>query len=335
MYDKEKIAAINEAANQNIDKIIEALDIDLEMENGCYTSNCILHDGDNRNAFVYYPEPCPVGFWNCRTRQCQSSFNSTAIGFIRGVLSKQKHGWSSPGDKTITFSDTLGFINTIISLKDIKPKLEMDYVRPTPKKAKGKQTRAAIRSRLNIPSPYYIKRGFSPEILDKYDVGEGVGKGKTMAARAIFPLYDDDGYYFGCSGRSIYNYDPKWKHNGFEKSHNLFNLVNAKPFITESQSVILVESPNNVLRLEEAGIHNSVAIFGNNFSDSQQFLIERSGAMNLIVCLDNDLAGQSGVNKIKQECGKLYNLFFPQLPDGVNDVAEMMMEQIKDIKWNQ
>ena len=48
----------------------------------------------------------------------------------------------------------------------------------------------------------------------------------------------------------------------------------AKEFIKESGIVILVESPGNVWRLEEAGVHNSVAIFGSSLADRQKMILD-------------------------------------------------------------
>jgi DNA primase len=85
------------------------------------------------------------------------------------------------------------------------------------------------------------------------------------------------------------------------------------------------------LRLEEAGIHNSVAIFGSSLSDSQQFLLERLGVMSLSVCLDNDEAGKKGRDQILRDCRSMYNLSFPEFSK--NDIAELSAKEIKEIEW--
>ena len=63
----------------------------------------------------------------------------------------------------------------------------------------------------------------------------------------------------------------KWRHNkDFKTQEHLYNMWFAKEFIQSTRTAIIVESPGNVWRLEEAGIHNSVAIFGTNLSIKQK-----------------------------------------------------------------
>src|SRR5579872_1375993 len=48
--------------------------------------------------------------------------------------------------------------------------------------------RQQVRERLDTPSPYFVERGYSPEVLDRHDVGHSARLGKS-----IVPLYDDRG----------------------------------------------------------------------------------------------------------------------------------------------
>jgi hypothetical protein len=66
--------------------------------------------------------------------------------------------------------------------------------------------RRYVTSSLVIPSEYYISRGYSAEILSKYDIGLCNKDGKEMSDRVVAPIYSDDHrYVVGCTGRSIYN----------------------------------------------------------------------------------------------------------------------------------
>jgi 5S rRNA maturation endonuclease (ribonuclease M5) len=213
-------------------------------------------------------------------------------------------------------------------------------------------TKDDVRSRLVIPSPYFLSRGFSKEILDKYDIGDCHTKGKPMNGRAVITVYDDDNFYMvGSTGRSIYglcdkcncyhagnmgcpevslrNIYSKWKNN-FDKSNFLYNQWFAKNEIKKCGSVILVESPGNVLRLEEAGIRNSVAIFGLTLSDTQRFLLNLSGATTIITIFDNDEneAGQKAAATIAEKLKRLYHVI-NYLPKQ-NDIAEMPINVVKE-----
>ena len=205
------------------------------------------------------------------------------------------------------------------------------------------------RSSVDIPSQYYLQRDYSIEILDKYGVGTCKRKGKALYQRAVVPIYDDSGKaILGFSGRSIFNqclkckhyhdpnkkcgFFPKWKHtSGFKKENCLYNYWNAKDTILSTGVIVLVESPGNVWRLEEAGIHNSVAIFGAHLSQNQKKIIDSSGAFSIICLLDNDEAGEKGSKKIYEQCSKMYRVYFPKFVG--NDIADISVDVVtNDIK---
>ena len=123
-----------------------------------------------------------------------------------------------------------------------------------------------------------------------------------------------------------------------QSQEHLYNFWFAKDHIQKSKSIILVESPGNVWRLEEAGIHNSVAIFGSSLSDKQKLLIDSSGAMNIILLMDNDDAGQKAVNQITEKCKKIYRIYSPSFegPDvgelSIEDIRNTLVPKISEIK---
>ena len=175
--------------------------------------------------------------------------------------------------------------------------------------------------------------------------------GKEMYNRVVVPIYDHKHQYMvGCSGRSIFEkcticssfHNPeekcpsedktrfysKWKHSATLQSQNhLYNIWFAKKDILESNTVILVESPGNVWRLEEAGIHNSVAIFGSSLSDRQKMILDASGAMTIITMMDNDEAGKKASETIRQKCCKTYNVKDIEFP--AQDVGELSVNYIQ------
>jgi DNA primase len=119
----------------------------------------------------------------------------------------------------------------------------------------------------------------------------------------------------------------------------LYNFWFAKEHILETGSVILVESPGNVWKLEENGIHNSVGLFGCSLSDRQKLILDSSGAMNIIILTDNDDAGKKAAEQIQNKCSKTYNILIPKISK--NDIGEMTSDEItieiknylEQIKW--
>ena len=163
------------------------------------------------------------------------------------------------------------------------------------------------------------------------------------------PIYDESGkIILGFSGRSIHpecskckhyhdpekkcHFFPKWKHTaGFKKENCLYNYWYAKEHIIKSGVIVLVESPGNVWRLEEAGIHNSVAIFGAHLSNNQKKIIDASGAFSIVCLLDQDEAGKKGTQKIYEQCSKMYRLYSPQFEQ--NDIGDIDVDVVtSDIK---
>lgn len=367
-YNQQQLKILSDYLCEDIDNLLDSLNVtDYKIFDRMIAMRCPIHGGDNNSACnLYYKGDSYRGNWKCRTHQCEETFKGSIIGFIRGCLSKQ-NGWTGPGDPTVSFNDAVeyaikfskknpdsikvnkkeveknNFVNVINHIQsDIRPKDE------TPK-----ISRSTIVKNLDIPSQYFLNRGFSRDILIKYDVGECSIPEKEMYQRAVVPVYDDShSYMVGCSGRSLFgvcekcksyhNEDSscpkddylwqysKWKHNkGFKTQEYLYNLWYAKDYIQQSKSVILVESPGNVWRLEEAGIHNSVALFGSVLQDKQKLLLDISGAMSIYMLMDNDDAGKKASEKIYDKCSKTYNVY--RIDIDHPDVADMTVSEVKEI----
>lgn len=368
-YNQNKLKILCDNLCDQIDSLFEVLDIHNIKQNGRMLVGCCpIHDGDNASAFNLYPDGENYrGNWKCRTHNCDKIFRGSIIGFIRGVLSNRKYNWKTDGDKIVSFNETIKFIEDFLghnldSIKVSKQEIEKRTFISVVKNIVNNEidnlpkiSRNNIRNSLQVPSNYFIQRGFDAKILDKYDVGLCDKPEKEMYNRAVAPIYDIDyKYMVGCTGRSIFDkcqycgsfHNPnhscptledkwkysKWKHNyQFKSQNHLYNLWYAKKYILESSKVILVESPGNVWKLEENGIHNSVALFGSSLSDKQKILLDGSGAMTIISIMDNDEAGIKALDIIKNKCRNTYNII--NINISKPDIAEMNSDEIeKEIK---
>lgn len=363
-YDQYQLKHLSDLVCDDIENLLISLGLDsYKILDKMVTMSCPIHGGDNDSAFnLYHQGDTYRGNWKCRTHQCENVFKSSIIGFIRGCLSHQD-GWSKSGDDMVSFNEALQFAigfskhdpadqkqtrkakeknNFVNAVKNISPEENTNKSQLVP--------RSLVTKSLSIPSKYFIARGFSEDILTKYDVGDCIGQGKEMSNRAVVPIYDNDMTGMaGCTGRSLFDkcdvcscfhsgqkcpedkekwLSCKWKHNkNFKTQEYLYNYWFAKSFILKTKTVIIVESPGNVWRLEESGIHNSVAIFGSSMSHKQKMLLDISGAMNIVTIMDNDFAGQEAAKQIEIKCGRTYNIKNIKL--SLNDVADMTPEQIK------
>jgi 5S rRNA maturation endonuclease (ribonuclease M5) len=364
LNDQYKLKALCDDLVDNLEDLLLQLNFEYRTGHKMITMCCPIHKGDNVSALnIYTTGDSYKGNWVCRTHNCEKIFKNSIIGFIRGVISAKKYGWSTNNDKMASFKETLDYCyaylekdyqNFELNAED-KNKTDftkiINYISDGVKTKDTKITRNFIRSQIKIPSGYYLNRGYSGEILEKYDVGLCDNPNKPMYNRVVVPVYDSSySYMVGCTGRSIFEkcescslfHEPsdtcpdsgvsylysKWKHSANFKSQNyLYNFWFAKDYIMKTSTAIIVESPGNVWKLEQNNIHNSVAIFGCNLSSQQKMILDSSGAMNLIIIMDNDKAGQEASEKIQSLCKNTYRVFSPQI--NKNDIAEMNSEEIE------
>lgn len=371
-YSKEELKKLGDLLCDHIEPLLDLFNIEYRKTPKMIISACPIHGGDNHSAFNIYPYGEDYkGNWKCRTHHCEKIFMPSIIGFVRGLLSHYHHEWTQDEDKVESFNDTMVFIEDFLQremgyldkgnisddcqdfiklIQHIKPK-------PRPQKELPENTitkiipRNTVRKLLDIPAKYYIDRGYTKEILEKYDIGLCLTKGKEMYGRVVVPIYDDNyTSMIGCSGRSIFNKCEsckcyhnqsykcpdknnqwkycKWKHSsGFKSQACLYNYWFAKEFIKQSGIAILVESPGNVWKLEENGVHNSVAMFGANLSDKQLLLLDEIGTTTIIILTDNDAAGYDAKKNIINKCQKTHRIFSPTISKA--DVGEMTSEEIQ------
>ena len=369
LNDQAKLKIVCDELCDRIEDLLDYFDLEYKTSSKMISMSCPIHGGDNIGAINLYVQGDSYrGNWKCRTHNCEHVFKGSILGFIRGILSNQKYHWSKEGDTTCSFQEAVEFATRFLNknLSDIKVSQEtknkqqfaniINNIANKPINLNtdklSSTTREMVRKSLTIPPKYFIDRGFSASILDKYDVGLCDKVGKEMYQRVVVPIYDNEyRYMVGCTGRSIFEkcascqvyHNPtnscakdsekylysKWKHSiNFKSQNHLYNLWFAQKFIIDSGYAIIVESPGNVWRLEETGIHNSVAIFGSSLSDRQKMLLDGSGAMTLVILTDNDEAGKKAAEQIKQKCQNTYRIIIPQISK--NDIADMSEHEIKN-----
>lgn len=360
---QEKMNALGFMVALRIDELLESLDVFLQYSGNKLIGPCPIHGSTRHRSFNMYPEGESVpGYWVCRSHHCERIFKPTIIGFTRGVLSHQQ-GWEKSGQPMVTFAATLNWLTKFVGQELSSIKIDPDEVERRRFAAQvhtltktqivpgHSLTSQDVRQNLKIPARFFLERGFSPEILDKYDVGLCDKQGKEMSGRVVVPVYDDKKLWLvGCLGRSTYPecsrcetyHNPveqcplessqwlfaKWKNSkNFDTSQYLYNYWSAKRHIQESKVVVLVEGPGDVWRLEEAGIHNAVALFGCELHDPQQILLETSGAMSVVLLLDNDDPGRYAKQVLKDYLNRFYKVYIPDF-DG-KDVGELSVEVIR------
>lgn len=365
----EKVSLLTEEATYKLDEVIEALGLRRFNKQGkMLVGACPVHGGDRPNAFNLYPDGHTTRCnWVCRSRGCQNVFRGNLFGFIRGVLSNQELGFSGENEKSKIYSygSTVKWLEKFlakkmgefkVSYEEIEKKKfikQVESLQRNPFKEPDGLNIESVCSKLIIPSPYFINRGFSSEVLTKFKVGEPKSPRPNlpMSGRAIAPVLDETGSrVIGFTGRSLFDkcekcnlwHDPlscksstlenssKWKNN-FKKENYLYGYWLSKPEIEKTKSIYIVESPGNLWRLYEAGIRNGVALMGTQLSDRCQVIIERSGAEKAHVIMDGDEAGEGACVDIEKRLKNWLKLRFLKIPKQFKDVGEMEVGALRQL----
>lgn len=330
---KNQMVQISDKLFDRLPDLLRLFNIDYVEYPNRYAFPCPIHGGDNPEGCCIFTDGISSkGNWQCWTQHCEEDFNKHVFGFVRGVLSEKEN-------RKVSITETAKYCADFLSL-DIDNIQESDTsqndnvkILDVFNKAIVREcaalSREDIRSSISIPSTYFIERGFEPETLDFFDVGECMTANKPMSKRAVVPVYDEEYNYVGCVGRSTNeSMKPKWLHSkGFKKSV-LYGLNIAKNEIAKTKTAILVEGQGDVWKMHEAGFNNCIGIFGSSLNDDQLFLLEKSGALNLIILTDSDEAGNKAYNKILKLCGRRFNYYRPTISH--KDVGDMTVDQIKE-----
>lgn len=366
-----------DTARNRPEDLFAALDVNVKKYGRKYIGCCPVHGGDSPDSLNFFPDGRKnKAFWLCLSNHCERSFDGSLLGFVQGVLSHQELGWESPDDtkRKVPRQRAVEWLCSFLQMpwEDIKADLSVaqrnqfissveafTYSTPT-RIQKGICSQEKLRSFLEIPAKYYIERGYSPEILNRYDVGLCMYPESNLYGRVVVPIYSDDGQYvIGCIGRSTnpqcmecgkYHHPNqecftpnckmldyvKWRcSNRFNDKNFLYNYWNANKFIIKAnRTIIVVEGCGDVWRLEEADIHNAVALNGSDLTDPQQIALECSGATHILCLTDNDKAGERAYQNMAKKCwfAKTTRL----TPVGVKDVGELstddpLFDYIKEI----
>lgn len=321
----------------HIDELLGALGVELRTNGNCLQGPCPVHGGDNPNGFSISVRDGLLT-WQCFTNACHENHNAPGvIQLVQALLQRD--------NPSVEFSDAIRWGLSTLGIEGVKSEdmLKIDYAKRNFAKwtveepivfPENKSKRQNALDKMTFPCYYYIERGFSEAILNEYDIGIlKVNEGR-FKDRVLVPIYDLTGeYVVGAAGRTlIEGHKPKWWYNpGFEASNYFFNIWKSKEYIKETKTVVLLEGQMDCVRCTEAEVFHTLGIFGDSLSDNQLRILIMLGVENVVLALDNDIAGQKGTAKIYNKLTRYFNLRIAEFPDGVDDPGEAPLEQLGDI----
>ena len=141
--------------------------------------------------------------------------------------------------------------------------------------------------------------------------------------RIIFPIINEKKAVIGFGGRVINPEDtPKYYNSPetplFQKSYELYGLINARKAIREKNYVLVVEGYMDVVALAQHGVKNAVATLG---TATTQFHIKKlmRYTQEVVFCFDGDHAGKEAawraLNNALEALNDNLNLKFLFLPN--------------------
>jgi 5S rRNA maturation endonuclease (ribonuclease M5) len=360
------LTIINELLTERIDEVLAEFGIDLDDQFSRYVGRCCIHLGDKCNAMnVNTKHNDYPGRWICFTHSCQEVFKPTVIGLIRGIISSQKYGWTAEGDKMASFPETMNWIKEFLGTDYEKSQKAVNIERrrfiaennTNSSNRRNGIPRSEVIKWLDIPANEYLNKGYSKEVLTKYDCGFYKYPNRRFSDRVLFPCYNKDfSVALGFTGRTIHPqctkcgmwhfestgcpktslemfHASKWVHSPkeeFDVSSYLFNFYNSLEYIKKTKTIILCESIGDVLRLEDNNIKGAVAIFGTSLKANQATLLDSAGVQNVIVLLNGDEPGIIGSKKLKEKYRRYYNLKFPKIDLGTKDIGDLSNDEVME-----
>ena len=318
---------------------------DSHQENFVFRGRCPVHAGDGLNFEVKTEGYALPIRWRCFSHQCEKTYKPSLLGLVRGVMSFESV-------KTVEMKAAVKYLHDFLKGRPSgKVALHPQASRTPSKPSLPKLTREQVRARLAFPSTYFLKRGFSIEILNAMDIGYCSDRFKSFFGRHLVPVYDEEGKFcVGVLGRLPYERCPipecglhhrpdtpcpsrdrrdafsKWRNSaGFAKSSHLYNYASAKR--TDSPFVLLVEGPCDVWSALESDVP-AVAVMGTDLSRIQAEKLARLGKL-VLLAFDNAEAGQNGMRAAADHLSQTGVKWEPlHVPAEYHDVGEMFPSEV-------
>jgi len=207
----------------------------------------------------------------------------------------------------------------------------------------------------SIGLTYYKERGFTDEIIQKFELGysldqwnaletDALSKGYSpdllekaglvikkeerqydrFRGRVIFPIHSETGKAIAFGARILKNVknQPKYLNSPeteiYHKSNVLYGLFQGSRSIRQTDNCYLVEGYTDVISLHQHGVENVVSSSGTSLTENQIKLIHRH-TENITVLFDGDAAGirasLRGIDMILQQGMNVKAIVFPDGED--------------------
>jgi DNA primase len=210
------------------------------------------------------------------------------------------------------------------------------YVAPPPTIQIDKSWPLDILNKLYLDYSYFESRGISAETQKKFKLG--VALSGSLNQRVCVPIFDENkSKIIGFNARLIKYTDwhkengiGKWKILGNKKS---FIFCGDEKEIIKQQSILITEGPADILALYEAGIKNTLCLFGTTISSKQLAFLIKSSPKKILIGLNNEESkiGNDAAKKLQRVLLNYFNeeKVIIALPDGEKDFNDLLKKDKK------
>ena len=148
---------------------------------------------------------------------------------------------------------------------------------------------------------FILDRGFDKKTLKEWDCGlDEKSKGLTI------PVKDEQGRFVGGITRRPDGWNPKYMYTEhMPRSKMIFGLEKVLALKKEVPFVALTEGSLDTIWMWKFGYH-AVAILGSHVSAQQKTLLIKLPTREIVLCFDNDKAGEEVKNQVRASLGNLF-----------------------------
>ena len=334
---------MNKISRKTIDDLIELINPriveylntigfrDVTDRYGYVNGRCNHEGADNPTAFSYHKG---MKIWSCFTKHCEKYWGPSLVGLTRFGLHKLNlpNNFQDAIKHMAKFLDSHGHVDRV-TIRNEELDLARKYKYKKIKKLHEKFNDNMMKS-LKPKNDYLLGRGFKLDSIFKFKIGFCDNKNNRFNNRIVIPIYNVSNEMTGFTGRWVGDAEKdkvsKWIHSrGFSKRENLFNLNSAISFIKKSGEVILTEGPLDVIKLDEYGVKNAVAIFGISLSSIQKGIV-LANSTSVILAMDSDDAGDNAKAHMIKALKNYSDIYTIKLPKG-KDFDELSAEEVEEV----
>lgn len=152
-----------------------------------------------------------------------------------------------------------------------------------------------------FPHICWVEDGITCDTQEEFECGFD-----PATNRIVVMIRNRYGELIGVKGRTLdEDEDRKYLYlYKMNKSIELYNLYNAKPYIMEQKEILIFEGYKSVMKAWQYGYRNCVSIEGDSISNAQAALIKSLGMdIKIVLCFDKD----KEVKEIKQNAIRITN----------------------------